>query len=273
MEKTATILIVDDDKTVIEQLVTHFRRRNYEPIATANPAVIEQTLKAFEVHLILLDLRMERLNGYEVLEKLKKLNIQIPVLIITAYFKDEREKLRSVGMTEAEIIEKPFRDFSKIEAKINQKLSLVVVPGEVDSDYEDAIYESNKTKVVLVDDESEINDFLTELLEARKYQVVAFERGDRALEYLLKNDCQVAVVDMKMPGLTGDRLIQEILKAKPTLKIIPTSGAYVKEIKEQLSKVGFDPEKLVTKPFDIPILVERIKVFAAESGTLGVSIS
>jgi len=48
-------------------LVTIFRRRGYEPIATANPSIVEQTLANFEVQLILLDLRMERLNGYDVL--------------------------------------------------------------------------------------------------------------------------------------------------------------------------------------------------------------
>src|SRR3989339_817985 len=112
-EKTNTILIVDDDKIVIEQLVTHFRRRGYEPIATANPSIVEQTLANFEVQLILLDLRMERLNGYDVLKNLRSKGIKTPVLIITAYYDDEKERLKEIGITEADVIPKPFRDFGK----------------------------------------------------------------------------------------------------------------------------------------------------------------
>jgi len=53
--KRSTILIIDDEKQIIELLVSHFRRRNYEPIATVNPRIVEQTLQTFQVDLILLD--------------------------------------------------------------------------------------------------------------------------------------------------------------------------------------------------------------------------
>lgn len=270
-KKPTTILIVDDDKTVIEQLLTHFRRRNYEPIATANPTMVEQTLEAFEVHLILLDLRMERLNGYEVLKNLKNKNISTPVLIITAYFKDEKEKLKEFGITEDDVIEKPFRDFVKIELKINRILNQIVTPGEVGSDYEDEIYFDNKTKVVIIDDESEITEILADVLRERKYDVQTFDDGKKAFDFLNRNkeSCQIAIVDMALPGMLGHKLIEDIQKINPKIKIIPVSARYVGEMKEKLKSVGFDPDKLVTKPFDLPTLVEQIKVFATESGTLG----
>lgn len=268
MSKPNTILIVDDDKTVIEQLLAHFRRRNFQPIATANPTIVEQTLDTYNVQLILLDLRMERLNGYEVLKKLQERKISIPVLIITAYYDDEKERLSKAGITHAEVIEKPFRDFAKIEATINRKLNLRVVPEQVGSDYEDEIYYGNETKIVIVDDEAELAEILKEDLEARHYEVKIFTRGDKALEHLLAEDCQIAIIDMKVPGLDGEEIIKKALAAKPNLKIIPVSGAYVKEIRELLIKVGFDPNKLITKPFDLSTLVEYIKVLATEAGTL-----
>lgn len=269
--KPSTILIVDDDKTVIEQLLAHFRRRNYEPIATANPTIVEQTLQNFRVDLILLDLRMERLNGYEVLKKLREQKISTPVLIITAYFKDEKEKLRTIGITDQDVIQKPFQDFSKIEAVINRKLNKVEVLGEVGSDYENEIYYDNKTKIVLVEDETELNEILKEILEERKYLVSIFTKGDQALEYILNNECHVLIVDMKLPGLGGEQLIQEALQKKPFLKILPISASYGPEVQQLLAKVGFDPKTLVSKPFDLPTLVEKVKVLATEAGTLGAS--
>lgn len=268
-DKNSTTLIVDDDKAVIEQLLTHFRRRNYEPIATANPAIVEQTLETFQVDLILLDLRMERLNGYDILKKLKRKNVKIPVFIITAYYQDEKNRLEKIGFTHADVIEKPFRDFTKIEAAINRKLNRIPVPGEVGSDYEDEIYYGNKTKVVLVEDETELNDVFKEILEAGKYYLKVFTRGDEALKYLLHNECHVAIIDMKIPGLSGEKVIQKALQAKPALRVIPVSAAYPPEVKDLLTRVGFNPNRLITKPFEITSLIEQIKVLATEAGTLG----
>ena len=112
--KKSTILIVDDEKQIIELLTTHFRRRNYEPIATVNPTIVEQTLQTFEVHLIIVDLRMERRSGYEILENLKRQNIQTPVLVMTAYLKDEKDRLLKLGISEENVIEKPFKDFASL---------------------------------------------------------------------------------------------------------------------------------------------------------------
>ena len=264
----STILIVDDEKQVIELLVTHFRRRGYEPIATVNPTLVEQALQTYQVHLIVLDLRMERRGGYEILESLRQKKISIPILIMTAYMDQERDRLKKLGITEDDVIKKPFGDFTEAEALINKALNKVVMPGEVGSEYEDKIYRSNKTKLLIVDDEVEINEILKDDLETRRYEVTCLTRGDAALEYIRQNECHIAIIDMKLPGLAGHELIKEALRIKPSLKIIPFSGAYVKEMRELLASVGFDPGTLIAKPFDLNLLIERIKVFATEAGTL-----
>ncbi len=272
-EKINTILIVDDDKIVIEQLVTHFRRRGYEPIATANPSIVEQTLANFEVQLILLDLRMERLNGYDVLKNLRSKGIKTPVLIITAYYDDEKDRLKEIGITEADVIPKPFRDFGKIEASINRKLNRIVAPEEVCSEYEDEIYYDNRTKLLIADDEEEITDYLKEMFVERKYEVVTFKDGNTALEYVKANpqSCHVALVDMAMPRIAGDQLIKAIMGINPQIKCIPMSAKFPDEVEQELRNIGFDVSKLVTKPFKVPLLIETVKVAAVEAGVLGPS--
>ncbi len=271
--KRSTILIIDDEKQIIELLVSHFRRRNYEPIATVNPKIVEQTLQTYQVHLIIVDLRMEGRSGYEILESLRKQNVKIPILVMTAYLEDEKERLKKLGITEADVIKKPFNDFAQAEALISKALDKVVMPEEVGSEYEDRIYRHNKTKLLLVDDETELSDMLKESFEARRYQVTVFTKGDEALEHIRSNECHVAIIDMKIPRLDGHHLIKEALQAKPVLKIIPISGAYVNEMKDLLAGIGFNPEKLVTKPFDLETLIEQVKVLATEAGTLGVRVT
>lgn len=267
-DKKSTILIVDDEKQTIELLATHFRRRGYEPIATVNPNIVERALQTYQVDLIILDLRMERRGGYEILESLREKKIKIPVVIMTAYMDQEREKLKQLGITEDDVIKKPFGDFTEAEALINKALNRMVMPGEVDSEYEEKIYRNNKTKLLIVDDETQLNEILEEYLKARRYEVKSLTRGDTALEYIKQNECHVAIVDMKIPGLLGHELIKAALQVKPSLKIVPFSGTCDQDMKNLISGAGLDPESLIGKPFDLNILIERIKVLATEAGTL-----
>lgn len=269
MQNRSTILIIDDEKQTTELLVAHFRRRNYEPIATVNPKIVDQTLQNFQVHLIIVDLRMEGRSGYEILESLRKQNNKIPVLVMTAYLDDEKERLAKLGITDDDVIKKPFGDFTQAEALIGKVLNKVFMPEEVDSEYEDRIYRHNKTKLLIVDDEVELTDCLREIFEPRRYQVTVLTDGETAFQYIRHNECHVALIDMKIPRLDGQILIQKALRIKPALKVIPYSGAFAREMKELLTSVGFDPEKLVAKPFGAAILIEKIKVLAAEAGTLG----
>ncbi len=273
MQNRSTILIIDDEKQTTELLVSHFRRRNYEPIATTNPKIVDQTLQNFQVHLIIIDLRMEGRSGYDILESLQKQNNKIPVLVMTAYLDNEKERLAKLGITDDDVIKKPFGDFTQAEALIEKVLNKVFMPGEVDSEYEDRIYRYNKTKLLIVDDEVELTDCLREIFEPRRYQVTVLTDGETALQYIRHNECHVALIDMKIPRLDGQYLIQKALRFKPALKIIPYSGAFAREMKELLASVGFDPETLVAKPFGAAILIEKIKVLAAEAGTLGDSVA
>ena len=268
--KKSTILIVDDEKQVIELLVTHFRRRNYETMATVNPAIVEQALQTYQVHLIVLDLRMERRSGYEILESLRRKNIQIPILIMTAYLEDERARLNGLGITDDCVIKKPFKDFAEAEALINRALNRVVMPGEVGSEYEDKIYRRNKAKVMIVDDELEIAEFLGETLESKRYGVAIFNNGQDALEHFKARpaDVHIAIIDIAIPKINGYVLIREMLRINPKVHIIPISGVYAGEVSERLKEMNFPPEKLVQKPFDLDLLVEQIKVMAASSGLL-----
>lgn len=264
----STILIVDDDLEVIEALNHHFRKRNYEPVATANPTVVMQHLRTVQVDLLVLDLKMRRLDGFEVLSQIQKEGIKVETIIITGFLPEYEDKLKKYKILHEDVVTKPFGDFSKMEAAINRKLGKVVAPTQVGSEYEDNIYLENQCKVVLIDDEAEMTGMLKEVLEERNYQVAVFNRGDDALAYILDDNCHIAVVDMKIPGIAGDQLIQKVRAAKPQLRIIPISAAYEQEMRDRLQKVGFDPAALVTKPFNLPSLIEKIKVLAIEAGAL-----
>lgn len=265
-ERKKTVLIVDDDKKVIAQLLTYLRsRRNYEPIATANPTIVEKVLETYQVELLICDLRMQRTNGYDIIKMLRQKNLNIPYLIITAYLKDEFPKLQQLGVAREDIIEKPFQDTTQVEALINQKLNM---RGTVAGPALKKVFVKNSAQVVIVDDEQELAEIFAESLREEGYQVTTFGNGREALDHLKDRvkEYHVAIIDMAIPGLLGHLLIAELLKLNPGLKVIPISAKYAEEMKANLASVGFDPERLVTKPFDLIAMMDQIKEYAKEVG-------
>lgn len=79
------ILIVDDEATHLRMLETVLEAENYE---TASASDGQSAIKAVEegfYDLILMDIRMARMGGIEALEKIKILNPEIPIIMMTAY--------------------------------------------------------------------------------------------------------------------------------------------------------------------------------------------
>ncbi len=263
-DKKKTVLIVDDDKKVIEKLLTFLRsRRSYEPIATANPTIVEKVLDTYQVELLVCDLRMERISGYDIIKMIREKNLNIPFLIITAYLKDEWPRLQQLGVSKEDVIEKPFQDPLQVEALINRKLNI-----SQPADPSSAPFVDNNAHVLIVDDEEDIAEIFAQSLQEEGYKVTAFGNGRQALDHLKTNpnDFHVAVIDMAIPGLLGHDLIKEMLKLNANIKVIPISAKYADEMKDKLQSIGFDAKKLVTKPFDLIAMMDQIKEYAKAAG-------
>ena len=139
-----TVLIVDDDEEIIDLLKDHFRKRNCEAIATADPLTVVEKLQNFSIKLMLLDLKMRKLNGFEVLDKIKKAGVPLPpTIIITGHLPKYQEQLLNCGIDVQDVVTKPF-NFEAMEKCINKKLGSQIVASEVGSEYEDVLYEKNR---------------------------------------------------------------------------------------------------------------------------------
>ena len=84
--KKAKILIVDDDQGIQNLLLKFFKEKGYTDIRDAATGK-EAILKVQEdiPNVVLLDLRLPDMDGREVLVKIKEINKDIPVIIITGY--------------------------------------------------------------------------------------------------------------------------------------------------------------------------------------------
>lgn len=117
-----------------------------------------------------------------------------------------------------------------------------------------------RIKVLLVDDEEELSLVMAERLQLRGFDAEGVTSGEEALERLLEKAFDVAVIDIKMPGIGGLDLMKEIQKKHPDTKVILFTG-HGSGAEEEGQDIEGAVDYLV-KPVDIDDLTEKIRLAA-----------
>ncbi len=115
----------------------------------------------------------------------------------------------------------------------------------------------NSPRILLIDDEIAFVRNVSELLKRRGYEVSIANSGMEGVRMLQENNCDVVVLDLRMPGLSGIEVLKKIRTEKKTAPevIIMTGFATIDSATECLEHGAFD---LVSKPIKIQDLAERI---------------
>ncbi|MEK6732488.1 MAG: response regulator [Candidatus Omnitrophota bacterium] len=119
--KENKILIADDDENVRFFLEKFLKQKGYSQIHSV--ATGEEALKAVEkdnIKLVLLDIRLLDMDGIDVLRKIKKMNKNISVIMITA-FPDEELTKEAMKEGACDYIIKPF-DLAQLKASVANKI-------------------------------------------------------------------------------------------------------------------------------------------------------
>jgi len=111
-------------------------------------------------------------------------------------------------------------------------------------------------KVLVVDDDMAVRDFLHRFLSKEGFLVKLVMSGESAIKVLKENDFDVVFLDVRMPFVDGIMVYKEVKKGGPDLKFVLMSGYAVEDlIKDILSQ---DNVFYIKKPFDIEQLKEII---------------
>jgi two-component system sensor histidine kinase/response regulator len=112
------VLIVDDDKEFLQELRETLDLSGYEVIEVENSRTVQYTASHANPDVIVLDLRMEDMNGFEVAEELKRFTstVDIPVIAMTGFFREEEHipLMNICGIKKC--IRKPFNPLDVISA-------------------------------------------------------------------------------------------------------------------------------------------------------------
>ena len=122
--KNASILVIDDQEANVDILVGFLEAQGYTKIKTTiHPRIAVALVKSFEPDIILLDLLMPHLSGYEILSQLRALippATYLPILVLTADITIEA-KQRALALGAKVFLGKPF-DLHEVGLNIKNQL-------------------------------------------------------------------------------------------------------------------------------------------------------
>ena len=113
------------------------------------------------------------------------------------------------------------------------------------------------SKILLVDDEEIFSDNMAKLLHNRQYKVTAVYNGESAIRELEKENFDVIILDLKMPGMDGIATLKEIKKLGLfTETLLLTGHGSIDAAVEAIRLGAYD---FLAKPCEIDELVEKIE--------------
>jgi PAS domain S-box-containing protein len=118
---------------------------------------------------------------------------------------------------------------------------------------------SGHETILLVDDESSLLETGQELLSYLGYHVITTNSGEKALEVIAqeKERISLVILDLMMPGMSGEKCLPEILKIVPMMKVIIASGYTANSTVDRIEEIG--AAAFIKKPYQLDDLSRIIR--------------
>ncbi len=118
----------------------------------------------------------------------------------------------------------------------------------------------SEIKILVIDDEPFIRESLVGFLEDCDYEVSSAESAEQALNLLRETPYDVAIVDLRLPGMNGDVFIQEINRLVPNIRFLIHTGSVDYRLSKKLLEIGVLPDHVFYKPqHDLMLFVNKIE--------------
>jgi DNA-binding response OmpR family regulator len=113
------------------------------------------------------------------------------------------------------------------------------------------------TRLLVVDDEPEICEFLKTFFEERDFKVQVANSGEAALERLEKFKPHVVLLDIKMGLVDGLAVLRKVKEKDPRTKVIMVTAIETKDKIEEAMRLGAD--NYITKPLSLEYLENDVR--------------
>ena len=195
MSDKPTVLVVDDNQDLLNTFAMILKRRGFSVQTAGNGISAVDKFKEQSFDVTLMDIVMPEMNGVDASKKIKEIQPGASIILMTAYSDEELiQTARDEGVRQ--IIHKPIR--------IDQLIELIneAAAGQ---------------PILIVDDDDDICETLTKILEIQGYDVLAAGSGEEAVILAQEKDCQMAFIDVKLPNIDGLETLLRLKEMNPDI--------------------------------------------------------
>jgi DNA-binding NtrC family response regulator len=251
------VLIVDDERDFLAATARALERKGFTVKVAESVAGAMALLKDGQFHVAVLDVRLPDGDGHDLFLEIKKHYPQVQGIILTGN-RDENREFRLSHQGLFSYLDKPC-DIDQLARSI---LEAFRQSREEAVSTEAAAPAGGGIRVLLIDDEEAFLKAMARLLNRRGMIVYQARDGAEGLQLIEKEDVDVAVIDLKMPGLSGMEVLTKLKKMKPDVEaIILTGHATVESGVEGMRQGAAD---YLFKPQDPETLIRKIELAAAK---------
>jgi DNA-binding response OmpR family regulator len=242
---TRTVLIVDDDRVIREQLMKELKREFFEVFLAADGKTALETVTQEEIGIVILDIKLPDIDGLEVLTKIKEKKPDCEVIVITGFGAQEIA-IQSLRRGAIDYIEKPIEmdELSVALGRAQEKLA----------EREELSY---KNRLLLIDDEKGIVKRLKKVLEKEGYEVVGACSGEDGLNIIENNKVDVVITDIRMDDMDGIEVLQRAKRLYQDIEGIMVTGFTDQELAIRSLRAG--AIDYITKPVNLDHLLFAVR--------------
>ncbi|MCA9401756.1 MAG: response regulator [Candidatus Omnitrophica bacterium] len=251
------ILIIDDEQVICESIARNLKRIGFMVFTETDGNKALEVVKQEQPEMILLDLVLQGADGFELLSEIKSFRSEIIIIVITA-LKDEESQARAMKEGADDFLTKPFRT-EELRKTIKQKIESVLLSKD----------KMEIPSVLLVDDSEEYRQQITKFL-TNHYQMTLSEAkdGTSAVKMIKDHAYDLVILDIKMPGQDGIKVLNEIKDALPLTSVIVLSGWSDKQIVLQAMNAGVFAYISKSEPNIFDELKEKVESILISQGKL-----
>ncbi len=117
--------------------------------------------------------------------------------------------------------------------------------------------------ILVIEDDQMINKLLCKVLSDSGYETDSAADGNEGLSKALANEYELILLDLMLPGRTGEELLAELRKTKSTPAIVLSAK---NEVVNRIELLRLGADDYISKPFDVDEVILRIEAVLRRSG-------
>jgi len=269
---TARVLVVDDILPNVKLLEAKLSGEYFDVITASSGAEAIQKAEKESPDIILLDVMMPGMDGFETCQRLKSspATAHIPVVMVTA-LTDATDRVRGLESGADDFLSKPVNDIA-LMARVRSLVRLKMTVDEwrirentanqfgfVGNKGTFLAEPSEKARVLIIEDKSFESEKFIETLKRDDDEIVAVRSGDQAMDMAQHNDFDIITVSLNLQNEDGLRLCSHLRSNERTRAVPILMVAEEADMKRIAQGLEIGAHDYILRPVDRNELLARVR--------------